>query len=98
MVGATSYSASNIKILLTLTGDERVWMINQNFQQVLRVVKAAYGGALFEQDRNTALSPNPDTDLERLLCLWKKVEASQADKDANNNVKVEAMIEACSLM
>ena len=88
----------SIYVLLTLTGDERVWMINQNFQQVLRIVKAAYGDALFEQDTNAILYVDPGSDVERLLYLWKKIDALRADKDANNNVKVEAMIEACSLI
>ena len=72
--------------------------MDQNFQQVLRIVKAAYGDALFEKDSCATSCVSPSSDEDRLLCLSKKVEALHADKHANDNMKVEAMIEACFLI
>ena len=78
---------------LTQIKDERVLLMKQNAQQVLRIMKATFGDMFFD---NVAISVDCDQSLskaESLKCLWGKVERMDDDGPSNTGSKLMLLTE-----
>ncbi|MCJ1248325.1 major facilitator super transporter protein [Trapelia coarctata] len=67
--------------------DQKISMMNQNAAQVLRIVKAAYGDAAFDDSLYGQKCARPSSDIEQLLCQWREVSISQEKENLERMTK-----------
>lgn len=70
-------------------------MMNQNAVQVLGIIKAAYGEAIFDHNRYDENCAQPNSEAEVLLCDWREVEISQGKEKLKSMTKVCIEVPTC---